>query len=53
MMNSVRMLSNSPANPSGPVPSFEPHPWLTNGHAQTVFGRYLANGTMRLAQRGM
>jgi predicted alpha/beta-fold hydrolase len=31
------------------APSFEPHPWLRSGHAQTIAGRYLANGDQRIS----
>ena len=30
------------------IPSFEPPAWLRSSHAQTVAGRYLANGDLRL-----
>ncbi len=34
-----------------PVPLFEPHPLLRNGHAQTIVGRYLPSPCDRLASR--
>ncbi len=46
------MMSTSRAGSSDLVPPFEPHPWLRGGHAQTVAGRYLANGMMRLNATG-
>ncbi len=30
------------------LPSFEPHPWLTNGHLQTIVGNFLPRPAFRL-----
>src|SRR5689334_10592003 len=35
----------------GEVPPFVPHPWLRNGHLQTVVGRYLAGKRVSLPSR--
>jgi predicted alpha/beta-fold hydrolase len=39
---------NSEAAMRSAVPQFEPHPLLRGGHLQTVFGRYLPSGVVRL-----
>lgn len=52
MMNFERGTFRSQARPEAWVPEFEPHPLLRDGHAQTVVGRYLLNGTRRLESSG-
>ncbi len=37
-----------PQPPGQPFPAFEPHPWLRGGHRQTIAGRYLLGGRLRL-----
>src|SRR5438270_505956 len=34
------------------VPPFEPHPWLRDGHAQTIAGRFLPGRRVRLEAAG-
>jgi predicted alpha/beta-fold hydrolase len=48
----IETLSESPRAPIGgavEIPPFEPHPWLRDGHAQTIAGRYLWGGASELA----
>lgn len=52
MMTFPRRTTSSPPWPGAAVPAFEPHPWLRSGHAQTVVGRYLANGARQLNATG-
>ena len=33
---------------AGAVPPFVPHPWVWNGHLQTIVGRYLVGSPIRL-----
>ena len=53
MKNTQRTIPPSEAGPGDGVPPFEPHPWLRAGHAQTVVGRYLANGDLHLRRWAM
>jgi len=48
-MDSTTMTTNfEPRTLDTKVPPFEPHPWLRNGHAQTIAGRYLPGPRVRL-----
>jgi predicted alpha/beta-fold hydrolase len=48
MTRTVSTFSVLQTEPSDGIPRFEPHPWLPSGHAQTVAGRYLGCGDLRL-----
>jgi uncharacterized protein len=48
MRETLRARSRAPIGSDCEIPPFEPHPWLRTGHAQTIAGRYLANGDLNL-----
>jgi predicted alpha/beta-fold hydrolase len=51
----IEILHERPRAPIGcdcAIPTFEPHPWLRTGHAQTIAGRYLPNGEVELPSIG-
>ena len=48
MTRAVSGTSASQVRIEGGIPPFEPPAWLRSSHAQTVAGRYLANGDSRL-----
>jgi len=42
-------VSQSGVSRDASVPEFVPHPWLRNGHLQTIVGRYLVGPRVRLS----
>jgi predicted alpha/beta-fold hydrolase len=47
--NRGRSICGQPRAGGGRVGPFEPHPWLRGGHLQTIAGRFLPAGNVRLA----
>lgn len=52
MIRTLRERAAAPVGSDCEVPAFEPHPWLRNGHAQTIAGRYLPSGSLDLPSTG-
>jgi uncharacterized protein len=52
MKSTQRKIPPSEAETGAGVPPFDPPPWLRAAHAQTVVGRFLVNGNMRLESKG-
>ena len=41
MIETLHERPRAPIGRDAAIPTFEPHPWLRTGHAQTIAGRYL------------